>query len=271
MASQSFQLVMQMGPSPEKVYDLQGNELTIGRDVSNHIVINDPEVSRRHARMIAQAGGYVIEDLGSTNGTFVDGHRLMGPHGLQPGETIMLGEKVSFTYQATGYDPDATLVGVSEAKPAPAPSPLETYRATPPPEEEPPQPSPPPQAPRKTDPYPSPPPYSPPREEQYPEPIPQTEYVPSADYQPAYSGQVPPGPAESYTPFGDTPGEGYDMPADEEQRSRTLIYVGCGCLIVLLCVCVAAFYAFDTANGYCWEPIRTILESIDLPPTNCLQ
>ncbi len=51
MASQSFQLVMQKGPNPGKIFELAQEEATIGRDISNRIVINDPEVSRRHARL----------------------------------------------------------------------------------------------------------------------------------------------------------------------------------------------------------------------------
>ena len=119
MASQSFQLVMQKGPNPGKIYELVQEEATIGRDISNRIVINDPEVSRRHARLTLQVGGYVIEDLGSTNGTFVDGQRLMGPHLLRPGQTVMFGEKITLAYEALGFDPNATLVGVAGSPPAP--------------------------------------------------------------------------------------------------------------------------------------------------------
>jgi pSer/pThr/pTyr-binding forkhead associated (FHA) protein len=107
MASQ-FQLTMRSGPTPGKVYELLLDDLTIGRDISNPIVVNDPEVSRRHSRLRAQAGGYVVEDMGSTNGTFVNGQRLMGPHMLRPGEIIMLGEHIGFVYEAT-YDPNATM------------------------------------------------------------------------------------------------------------------------------------------------------------------
>ena len=71
MASQTFQLVVQKGPTPGKVYELIQEEISIGRDITNRIVINDAEVSRKHARLKFQSGAYVIEDLGSTNGTAV--------------------------------------------------------------------------------------------------------------------------------------------------------------------------------------------------------
>ena len=127
MASQTFQLVMHSGPNPGKIFELVQDELTIGRDIGNRIVINDPEVSRKHARLTMQSGGFVIEDLGSTNGTFVNNQRLIGPHMLRPGETIMLGEKISLEYEILGFDPNATLVGAAGPQAAPAPS-RETYR-----------------------------------------------------------------------------------------------------------------------------------------------
>lgn len=126
MASQPFQLVMRSGPTPGKVFELSKSEVHIGRDINNDIVVNDSEISRKHARLIVQAGGYMLEDLGSTNGTFVNGQRLMGPHVLRLGELVMLGENVSLAFEA-GYDVDATMVAAS-AQPAtfsttPAPSP----------------------------------------------------------------------------------------------------------------------------------------------------
>jgi predicted component of type VI protein secretion system len=126
MAPQSYLLIMRTGPNPGKSFELTKNELYIGRDINNDIVINDSEISRKHARLILQAGGYVLEDLGSTNGSFVNGQRLMGPHVLRPGELIMLGENVSLAFES-GYDADATMVAgsvqtatyIAEAPPQP--------------------------------------------------------------------------------------------------------------------------------------------------------
>ena len=82
MASQ-FQLIMRSGPTPGAAFTLEGDQITIGRDSVNEIVINDAEISRRHARLTFQGGKYVLEDLGSTNGTFVNGQRLAGPRVLR--------------------------------------------------------------------------------------------------------------------------------------------------------------------------------------------
>lgn len=112
MAPQSFQLVMRSGPNPGKTFALSKSEITIGRDIGNDVVINDAEISRRHARLFAQGSSFVLEDLGSTNGTFVEGQRLMGPHMLRPGELILLGENVTLVYEPLQQDPDATVAAV---------------------------------------------------------------------------------------------------------------------------------------------------------------
>ena len=124
MASGTYQFVMNTGPNPGKIYELTQDEITIGRDIANNIVANDAEVSRRHARLRMQAGNYILEDLGSTNGSFVNGQRLMGPHALRPGEQIMFGDHVSFTFEARQFDPNATLISSQNY-------PRETYRVSP--------------------------------------------------------------------------------------------------------------------------------------------
>jgi hypothetical protein len=131
MAPQTFQLVMRTGPTPGKTFALTVPELTIGREVSNNIVINDVEVSRKHARLVMQAGGYVLEDLGSTNGTFVNGQRLMGPHILRSGELIMLGENVGLVYEVQ-QDINATVISTAgAAAPEQRATLLESYQPQP--------------------------------------------------------------------------------------------------------------------------------------------
>ncbi|HEX9331138.1 MAG TPA: FHA domain-containing protein [Anaerolineales bacterium] len=109
MASQ-FQLIMRSGPTPGAAFTLEGDQLTIGRDSTNEIVINDAEVSRRHARLTFQGGKYVLEDLGSTNGTFVNGQRLAGPRVLKSGEVVSFGEQIVLVFEAINIDAGATMV-----------------------------------------------------------------------------------------------------------------------------------------------------------------
>lgn len=125
----AFQLVMRSGPTPGAVYPLEGDQLTIGRDSTNGVSINDPEVSRRHARLTFQGGKYVLEDLGSTNGTFVNGQRLSGPHVLKAGDVVALGEQIVLMYDAAVIDPGATIASPRNAvrvnpTAAPAPAPV---------------------------------------------------------------------------------------------------------------------------------------------------
>ncbi len=105
----SFQIVLRSGPTPGKTYPLVKSELFIGRDLSNDIVINDPEISRRHARLYIQNGAFVLEDLGSTNGSSVNGQRLVSPYTLHPGEVITLGERITLVFESVELEESTTL------------------------------------------------------------------------------------------------------------------------------------------------------------------
>jgi pSer/pThr/pTyr-binding forkhead associated (FHA) protein len=119
-----YQIVMRAGPTPGKVFPVSGESFTIGREPGNGIVINDAEISRKHARMAQQGNTYTIEDLGSTNGTFVNGVRLTAPHALRPGEVIALGEQISVVFEAVVVsDPNATMMHVAKPS-APEPAPV---------------------------------------------------------------------------------------------------------------------------------------------------
>jgi len=127
MASQ-FQLIMRTGPTPGAAYTLEGDQMTIGRDSTNEITINDAEISRRHARLTFQGGKYVLEDLGSTNGTFVNGQRLAGPRVLKTGEVVSFGEQIVLVFEVSSVDQGATIVS-----PRAAAVPSVSRPATPPP------------------------------------------------------------------------------------------------------------------------------------------
>ena len=93
MASQ-YQLIMRSGPTPGAAFNLEGDQLTIGRDSANEIVINDAEISRRHARLTFQGGKYVLEDLGSTNGTYLGRTKVTRPMPIPPGVPVRIGKTV---------------------------------------------------------------------------------------------------------------------------------------------------------------------------------
>ncbi len=97
----SFRLIVRRGPQPNQIYELNKDVITLGRDITNDIVINDPEVSRHHIRLTRGGGGYTLEDLGSTNGTFINGQRLNGARPMSGGDMVGLGETVTLSYEST--------------------------------------------------------------------------------------------------------------------------------------------------------------------------
>lgn len=77
----------------------------IGRDASNDIVINDPHISSKHARLEIDEEDIFIIDLGSTNGTFVNGRRIKGKQKILLGEEITIGD-VSF--EVVGWENESS-------------------------------------------------------------------------------------------------------------------------------------------------------------------
>ncbi len=141
MTASSFRMIVRTGPNPGTTYDLTKEVTVIGRDVSNDIILGDAEISRQHARLTRTPGGYVLEDLGSTNGSFVNGERLMAPRVLNPGDLVALGENVSLTFDAATPEAAATVAStVADPEPAqaepvaapPAPAPVAPSDVQPP-------------------------------------------------------------------------------------------------------------------------------------------
>jgi hypothetical protein len=82
------------GPGTGKQIPVDGS-LEIGRDDSVGLVLGEDElVSRRHALVTSAADGIFVEDLGSTNGTFVDNDQVHGRAHLRPGQELLVGVTV---------------------------------------------------------------------------------------------------------------------------------------------------------------------------------
>ncbi len=74
---------------------LLGDEAILGRSASSTVALpEDSFISSTHARVWRQAGQVMVEDLGSTNGTFVNGNRLTAPTALNPGDQLQVGKTV---------------------------------------------------------------------------------------------------------------------------------------------------------------------------------
>jgi predicted component of type VI protein secretion system len=126
----SYRLVVRRGPQPNQQFLLTRDTVTLGRDITNDIVINDPEVSRHHARLIRTPNGYSYEDLRSTNGSFVNRQRLSAPYQLQNGDLLGLGETITLVYEVVG-EAAATMVAPSGGSAAPQPMPAPAARPAP--------------------------------------------------------------------------------------------------------------------------------------------
>jgi hypothetical protein len=87
-------VVIRAGAGAGSEHPVDG-ELILGREHgSADVVIDDPGVSRRHARVITDTGGVIVEDLGSSNGTYVNGERISGPVEIATGDEVQVGATV---------------------------------------------------------------------------------------------------------------------------------------------------------------------------------
>lgn len=93
-------LVMAAGPKPGNIYDLKKPKITIGRDLTNDIVIQDPEISRFHLVLRWADSSYTIEDLGSTNGTMVNDSTLTArtPTRMHANDVIQIATSLTLIY-----------------------------------------------------------------------------------------------------------------------------------------------------------------------------
>ncbi|HSD84692.1 MAG TPA: FHA domain-containing protein, partial [Anaerolineae bacterium] len=96
--SSTYKLILSTGFPKE--FELTRAEVVIGRDPGVDLTIASPAVSRRHVRLMREVDGYVLEDLGSSNGTYVNDQKLTGRHLLKPGDQIRLGQAVTLVYEA---------------------------------------------------------------------------------------------------------------------------------------------------------------------------
>lgn len=223
-ANERFRLVVRRGPQPNQVYELNKDIITIGRDITNDITINDPEVSRHHLRLTRGAGGFTLEDLGSTNGTFINGARMTGAKPLNNGDLIGLGETVTLGYELARPQPAPGPAGVEPEYGMPtAPGPMSRAPQSPPP-----------QQPAGQQPSPSPFAYS-------PTPEPQV-YTPQAP-------QAPPTPGYDYDPYA----------VREEEPRNTMRWVLIGCVgISLLCCCGSVVGMFLVDSLCLWDRLPIV-------------
>ena len=86
-------LIVSLPDGPEMTYDLTDDVVTVGRVSDNTIQIEDASVSSHHAELTLHGSDYVLKDLGSTNGTRLNGNAMAAEeeHALQPGAVVRFG------------------------------------------------------------------------------------------------------------------------------------------------------------------------------------
>ncbi len=257
----TFQFIMRRGPQPGEITSLIKQAMIIGRDARHDITINDPEVSRQHARLLLQAEGYLLEDLGSTNGTFLNGVRLSQPILLSDGDEVGLGETVVLVYQAFVSEAIETILAPNASF---DPFPAATEAAIPPPPfdisstsepaalpavETPFPAEPEPVVPITSEPLPPPPTFSS-LPEAPPPPLPQFTPDPSPP---------PPRPVTTATPVVPPAYFPEDVVEEEKKPDKRLRWlIGCGCLLMII-LCVTAGYLAWTYGDQAIDWITTLL------------
>jgi ABC-type multidrug transport system ATPase subunit len=115
MDAQSLpKLVVQEGAEAGKELLVQPPEIILGRDPACDFPLPSPAVSRRHARIFFQDGVYLVEDLNSSNKTFVNGELLNAPRVLQDGDVIHLGRAIQLAFFWSPIALDATMLVPSD-------------------------------------------------------------------------------------------------------------------------------------------------------------
>ncbi|MFV1949087.1 MAG: FHA domain-containing protein [Anaerolineales bacterium] len=201
MGYKNYRLTVIKGFNKGEVFPLDADEVIIGRGEENGIVLNIAEVSRAHAVLNRAEEGYMIKDLGSTNGTFVDKKKVGNKYLLKPGDTIMLGDAIYLTYSAD-IDPEETLV-------APRPDSFEEGDVT------------------------------------------------AVTALPALPGQVsaPPAAPQKRASVEEILSQNQ---VTEEKKSRTWLWAGIGCIVVIFFLIVIGLITFDYLNLYCTPPFDTL-------------
>ncbi len=105
---------MRRGPKPDSTYPLTKDEVTIGRGSKNDIIIHDNEVSREHIVLRRTDDGYELDDLSSSNGTYVNGQPVDGVWVLNSRCIIELGDSITLEYHLGEPNEETTEIKPNE-------------------------------------------------------------------------------------------------------------------------------------------------------------
>jgi DNA-binding NtrC family response regulator len=91
LAAQEFHLMLINTGGAGKSFPVRGAQVSIGKATDNDVVIDEPTVSRNHLQLVRQGDRFLVKDLGSTNGTFIDGAQVREGY-LRPGSLLEVGD-----------------------------------------------------------------------------------------------------------------------------------------------------------------------------------
>jgi len=115
-------LTLMLDRKTVQVYDLERAVIRVGRIAEMDIVIDNVSVSRRQAEIQREGEGWIVRDIGSSNGTFVNGERLSGDRKLQAGDEIGIG-KYSLFFERSSAAAEAAPPATAPAPPPPSAAP----------------------------------------------------------------------------------------------------------------------------------------------------
>jgi len=130
--SSNIRLVVRQGPRAGQAFELHQPAISIGRSKDNDIQIDDAKISRRHANLTRTSSGYILQDMNSTNGTFVNNRRITMPTPIKPGDVLGFGDSVVVDVQGL-TEADQTLASRGAASPVSAAPQPAAYAPPPPP------------------------------------------------------------------------------------------------------------------------------------------
>ena len=107
-----FELLVVRGRSASEALKLADGVTTVGRQDECQIRIKSSQVSRRHCELFEKKGMLLVKDLGSSNGTFVNGKKIQGQQVLEPGDELMIGQ-VTLRVAKVGETPPETTTPTS--------------------------------------------------------------------------------------------------------------------------------------------------------------
>jgi hypothetical protein len=119
------ELIVSSGPNEGMVFRIEKPAITIGRGLKNDVVLIDPAISRHHTRIELDGGGFFIEDLGSGNGTVINGEDEEGRHRLRHGDALELGRSI-LTFSCEAMKVEAPSLEPPRPRPPPAYQPVPT-------------------------------------------------------------------------------------------------------------------------------------------------